>query len=101
MAVKRYSFQTEAKAEELILKLANIDNDLDFDKITVTETTHGIVCLGFQNIYEYDELTEENVLVKEGLTYDVDIFWRGSSAWGWGKYEVIPNTPSHEFKTKI
>ena len=101
MAVKRYSFPTEAKAEELILKLVNVASELAFNEITVTNTTHGIVCLGFQNVYEYNSDTEETILVKEGLTYDVDILWKGNSAWGWGKYEVTPNTPNHEFKTTI
>ena len=97
MSIKRYSFPTEAKAEELILKLAHVDNALYFNEITVTNTTHGIICLGFQNVYEYNTETEETILVKEGLTYDVDILWKGNSAWGWGVYEVKPNTPNHAF----
>ena len=97
MAVKRYSFPTEAKAEELILKLAHIDSELAFNKITVTETTHAVVCLGFQHVYEYNAETEESVLVIEALTYDVDVFWKEDSAWGWGVYEVEPNTPNHSF----
>ena len=101
MAVKRYSFPTEAKAEELILKLAHVDNALYFNEITVTNTTDGIACLRFQNTYKYNLDTEENELIKKGVTYDVDVFWKGQSAWGWGKYEVTPNTPNHEFKTTI
>ena len=97
MAVKRYSFPTEAKAEELILKLAHEESELAFNKVTVTETTHAIVCLGFQNVYEYNQETEESILVKEGLSYDVDVFWKEDSAWGWGTYEVTPNTPNHSF----
>ena len=97
MAVKRYSFPSEAKAEELLLKLAHEENELAFNRITVTETTHAIVCLGFQNVYEFNQETEENVLVKEGLTYDVDVFWKDKSGYGWGQYEVHPNTPNHAF----
>ena len=97
MAVKRYSFPSEAKAEELLLKLAHEDSELAFNKLTVTETTHAIVCLGFQNVYEFNAETEESILVKEGLTYDVDVFWKGNSGYGWGTYEVNPNTPNHAF----
>ena len=97
MAVKRYGFPSEAKAEELLLKLAHEDSELAFNKLTVTETTHAIVCLGFQNVYEFNQETEENVLVKEGLTYDVDVFWKDKSGYGWGQYEVHPNTPNHSF----
>jgi hypothetical protein len=101
MATKRYSFPTKSKAEELILKLTHVDNDLDFNEITVTTTTDGIACLGFQDVYQYNLDAGKNELVKKGVTYDLDVFWKGDSAWGWGKYEVTPNTPSHEFKTMI
>ena len=37
--IKRYSFQTEKQARELILALAHEDNELTFDKITGTKTT--------------------------------------------------------------
>lgn len=97
MAVKRYSFPTEAKAEELLLKLAHEDSELAFNKLTVTETTHAIVCLGFDDKYEYNPETEESTLVKEGSTYDVDVFWKDKSGYGWGQYEVSPNTPNHSF----
>jgi hypothetical protein len=97
MAVKRYSFPSEAKAEELLLKLANEENELAFNKLTVTETTHAIVCLGFQDKYEYDEATDSSVLVESGLTYDVDVFWKGNSGYGWGQYEINSNTPNHAF----
>ena len=97
MAVKRYSFPTEAKAEELLLKLANKENELAFNKLTVTETTHAIVCLGFQNVYEYNEETDESVLVKEGLTYDVDVFWKEEDLEGFAEFEVNPKTPNHAF----
>jgi len=102
---KRYSFQTEQQAIELILALAHEDNELTFDKITGTKTTAGIVCLGFQDKYgwdlaEDDENYLENrewVLIQEGLTYDVDVFWRDKVKYGWGIYEVEPKTPNHKF----
>ena len=97
MAVKRYSFPSEAKAEELILKLAHEDSELAFNRITVTETTHAVVCLGFQNVYEYNVETEESVLIKEGTSYDVDVFWKDRSGYGWSEFEVEPNTPNHGF----
>ena len=103
--IKRYSFQTEQQARELILALAHEDNELTFDKITGTKTTAGIVCLGFQDKYGWD-LTEDDenylenrewVLIQEGLTYDVDVFWRDKVKYGWGIYEVEPKTPNHFF----
>jgi predicted nucleic acid-binding protein len=97
MAVKRYSFPSEAKAEELILKLAHEDSELAFNKITVTETTHAIVCLGFQNVYEYNQETEENVAIKYGTTYDVDVFWKEGDIEGFAEFEVSPKTPNHRF----
>lgn len=97
MAVKRYSFPSEAKAEDLLLKLAHEDSALAFNKLTVTKNTHAIVCLGFDDKYEFNAETGESKLVKEGLTYDVDVFWKGNSGYGWGQYEVHPNTPNHTF----
>ena len=102
---KRYSFQTEQQAIELILLLAHEDNELTFDKITGTKTTAGIVCLGFQDKYgwdlaEDDENYLENrewVLIQEGLTYDVDVFWRNLPNEDWVEFEVEPKTPNHFF----
>ena len=82
---------------ELILRLANEENELAFNKLTVTESTHAIVCLGFQDKYEYDEATDSSILVESGSTYDVDVSWKGNSGYGWGQYEVHPNTPNHAF----
>ena len=103
--IKRYSFLNKEQARELILALAHEDNELTFDKITGTKTTAGIVCLGFQDKYgwdlaEDDENYLENrewVLIQEGLTYDVDVFWRNKVKYGWGIYEVEPKTPNHFF----
>ena len=97
MSIKQYSFPTESKAKELILKLANDKKELAFDKITTTESTHGIVCLGFQDVYDYDEETETNVLIHQALTYDVDVFWKDEENSDWLDYEVNPVTPNHKF----
>ena len=50
-----------------------------------------------QDEYEYDEATDSSVLVESGLTYDVDVFWKGNSGYGWGQYEINSNTPNHAF----
>ena len=102
---KRYSFQTEQQASELILALAHEDNELTFDKITVTPSTSGIVILAWQDKYgwdlaEDDENYLENrewVLIQEGLTYDVDVFWRNLPNEDWLEFEVEPKTPNHFF----
>ena len=54
--IKRYSLPSEQIAKELIALLSEEPNP------TVTEFTHGIVCLGFNNVYEYNEETEESIL---------------------------------------
>ena len=89
--IKRYSFPSQEKAQELILKLVDDDSTLAFNKVTVTSETHGLVCLGFQHKYE------NGVLIKESTTYDVDVFWKGRSGYGWASYEVSPVTPNHNF----
>jgi hypothetical protein len=96
MNIKRYAFPSEAKAEELILMLAQ-ESVLAFNKITVTESTHGVVLLGFENIYEYNEETEENVLIKQATNYDVDVIWKSEPLESWGEFEVTPITPNHNF----
>jgi hypothetical protein len=93
--IKRYSFPSEQIAKELILNLDS--NDSNFKNVTVTKTTQGLVCLGFQNVYNYNEETKENELIKEGLTYDVDVFWRDAANENWKAYEVNPKTPNHNF----
>mgnify|MGYP003624789842 CR=1 FL=1 len=95
--IKRYSFPTESEAQELILKLAHEKNESAFDKITTTDLTNGIVCLGFQDIYKYDQETETSVLIHQGLTYDVDVFWKDEENSDWLDYEVNPVTPNHKF----
>ena len=89
--IKRYSLPSEQIAKELIALLSEEPSP------TVTEFTHGIVCLGFNNVYEYKEETEESILVKKGLTYDVDVFWKGEANEDWTAYEIHPKTPNHKF----
>ena len=97
MIVKQYSFPSEQIAKEMILELAQEENELPFNKITVTESTHAIAILGFQDKYEFDEETQESVLVKKAEFYDVDVMWKGRSGYGWSSYEVNPETPNHKF----
>jgi hypothetical protein len=97
MTVKQYSFPSEEIAKEMILELVSEDNELPFNKITVTEKTHGIAILGFQHKYELNVDTEESVLIQEATTYDVDVMWKGRSGYGWSAYEVHPKTPNHKF----
>ena len=94
--IKRYSLPTEAKAKELILLLApqneGEEEGIDFRSVQVTETTHAVVCLGFQNKYN-----EEGELIKEGTTFDVDVMWKNEANENWNEYEINPNTPNHNF----
>lgn len=89
--IKRYSMTTEEKAKELIALLSDEPNP------TVTKTTHGIVCLGFQNVYKYNEVTQESELIKEAITYDIDVFWKNEPNINWLDFEVNPSTPNHNF----
>ena len=96
MSIKRYSIPTEQKAKELILALAP-NTELEFNKITTTETTCGIVCLGFQHVYKFNKETQESELIKEATTYDVDVFWKAEPNENWLEFQVEPNTPNHNF----
>ena len=96
MIIKRYSFPDLETAKNLILSLLPEDNIITFDNISITENTHCIVILGFQNKYEYDLETEQNILVHQGITYDVDIMWKTEFD-GFAEFEVFPNTPNHGF----
>ena len=51
MSMKRYSFTSENSVKELILPLAPIDteNPIAWNKLTVTEKTHGIMIWGFED----------------------------------------------------
>ena len=97
MTIKQYALPSEEIAKELILALASEENELPFNKVTITETTHGIVCLGFQHKYEVNLETDEHILVKEATTYDVDVAWKEAPNENWTAYEIEPKTPNHIF----
>jgi hypothetical protein len=88
--MKRYSIPTEKKAKELLLLLRQGNE-------TVTEFTYGIVVLGFQNVYQFNEETQESELIKEGTTYDIDIVWKVEPLEEFNQFEVNPKTPNHNF----
>ena len=95
---KKYVFSTEAEAEEMILSLVTANEDGEtpnFRDVKGTETTKGIVCLGFQDKTEIDEETLE-VTVIEGLTFNVDISWKTVNE-DWSEYEIFPETSNHKF----
>ena len=95
---KKYIFSTEAKAEEMILSLVTANEDGEtpnFRDVKRTETTKGIVCLGFQDKIEIDEETLE-VTVIEGLTFNVDVSWKTVNE-DWSEYEISPETSNHKF----
>tara|TARA_R110001632_G_C11039264_1_gene383018 strand:+ start:87 stop:383 length:297 start_codon:yes stop_codon:yes gene_type:complete len=95
---KKYVFSTEAEAEEMILSLVTANEDGEtpnFRDVKGTETTKGIVCLGFQDSIEIDEETEEEIVI-EGTTYDVDVAWKTVNE-SWDTYEVFPITSNHNF----
>lgn len=89
--IKRYSIPTKQKAKELIALLSDEPNP------TITETTHAIVCLGFQDKYIFNEETQESELIEKGLTYDVDVFWKDEPNESWNEFEITPATPNHKF----
>ena len=93
---KKYIFNTEAKAEEMILSLATANEETpNFRKVHVTDTTKGIVVLGFQDKIEIDE-EGEVVVIEEGLTFNVDVAWKTVNT-SWDAYEVFPTTSNHSF----
>ena len=94
---KKYIFNTEAKAEEMILSLATANEDgtlPNFRQVRVTDTTKGIVVLGFQDKIEIDEEGEETVIA--GTTFNVDVAWKTVNT-SWDAYEVFPTTSNHSF----
>ena len=94
---KKYIFNTEAKAEEMILSLATANEDgtlPNFRQVRVTDTTKGIVVLGFQDKIEIDEEGEETVIA--GTTFNVDVAWKTVNT-SWDEYEVFPSTSNHSF----
>ena len=95
---KKYIFNTEAKAEEMILSLATANEDgtlPNFRQVRVTDTTKGIVVLGFQDKGEINE-EGEYVITEEGTTFNVDVAWKTVNT-SWDAYEVFPLTSNHSF----
>ena len=96
---KKYAFSTEEIAKGMILSLADASEEretLNFREIRRTETTKGIVCLGFQDKTEIDEESGEFVITEEGLTFNVDVSWKTVSE-DWSEYEIFPETSNHKF----
>ena len=89
----------------MILPLAPIDTEIEWDKLTVTEKTHGIMIWGFEDkqipILDADDMPTFNedgeplVDIIEGTTYNVDVVWKGEAPTAWEQYEINPLTPSH------
>ena len=96
---KKYIFNTEAKAEEMILSLAtaNEDGNLpNFREVRNTPTTYGIVLLGFQDKGHFDSDTDTYVIDEVGTTFNVDVAWKTVDT-SWDAYEVHPLTSNHNF----
>ena len=96
---KKYIFNTEAEAETMILTLAQQDEDgnlPNFREVRNTPTTYGVVVLGFQDKYEFNEVTEEMELIEAGTTFNVDVAWKTIDT-SWSTYEVFPVTSNHNF----
>jgi len=95
---KKYIFNTEAKAEEMILTLSTANEEgilPNFRKVHATETTKGIVVLGFQDKGEINE-EGEYIITEEGTTFNVDVAWKTVNE-DWNEYEVQPSTSNHSF----
>ena len=105
--MKRYSFKTKTKAKNLVSALAPIDAEfpIEWNRLTVTETTHAIKVWGFEDkqvpildengmqTFDADGLPLFDTI--KGLTYNVDISWKGEQPKEWEQYECFPTTPSH------
>lgn len=122
MNTKRYSFPSEKIANELIYLLSNEslpeEELVNYRVKPVTESTHGIACLGFQDKYIFNKETQENELEHKGLSYNVDIVWKDEKVdtgeideetglpiyeevskepEEWKDFKVTPITPNHSF----
>ena len=95
---KKYIFSTEEIAREMILSLVSSEEreTLNFRDVKGTETTRGIVCLGFQDKTELDEESGEFVITEEGTTFNVDVSWKTVNE-DWSEYEIFPETSNHKF----
>ena len=93
---KKYIFSTEAKAEEMILSLVTASEEtINFRDVKRTESTNGIVVIGFQDETEIDE-EGDTVIIAEGIDFMVDVSWQIVNE-GWSDYEVFPENPNHSF----
>jgi len=93
---KKYIFSTEAKAEEMILSLATASEEtINFRDVKRTESTNGIVVIGFQDETEIDE-EGDTIIIAEGIDFMVDVSWQIVNE-GWSDYEVFPENPNHSF----
>ena len=63
----------------------------------VSSDIEAIVFLGFQHIFELDPKSQKPILVKESLTYDVDVFWKSDPPESWKEFEVNPKNPIHSW----
>ena len=96
---KKYIFNTEAEAEEMILALAQLDEDgnlPNFRDVKRTEVTKGIVILGFQDKLGLDEESGEFVITEEGTNFNVDVSWITVNE-DWNSFETLPETSNHKF----
>tara|TARA_R110000803_G_scaffold63443_6_gene124150 strand:- start:65 stop:367 length:303 start_codon:yes stop_codon:yes gene_type:complete len=97
--MKRYSIPTKTKALNLLKTL-----ELE-ERQTVSKDIHAIVVWGFEDkqvpILDADGMQtfDEDGLplfdIIKGLTYNVDIMWKGEQPTEWEQYEVNPSSPSH------
>ena len=105
--MKRYSIPTKTKAKNLVSALALIDAEhpIKWNKLTVTEKTHGIMIWGFEDkripildaegMQTFDEDGLPLVNSVKGTKYNVDVVWKGEQPNEWSEFEVFPETPSH------
>ncbi len=87
--IHRYSFPTEIKAKELINTLELKEGQ------TTSNLIDGIVVIGFEDKYEYDEETSESILIKKGETFNVNVWFKNTPPKEWDNFEVFPKTPNH------
>jgi len=97
--MKRYSILTKTKALNLIKTL-----ELE-EKQTVSKDIHGIMIWGFEDKAipvldsdgqpTFDTNGFPLVDVIKGLTFNVDVVWKGEQPLKWEQYEVNPSSPSH------
>ena len=86
---KKYSFKTEQQAKDMITSF-DADGKLLAD---ISNEITAVVFLGFQHEYEFNAET----LKKEGLTFDVDVFWKTAPPESWKEFEVHPKNPKHSW----